>query len=70
MCVCVLGQPSPPLRAPLTDVLGVNRHQHVDQPLRQQQAEAQQHESLQHHGASGPDVGQQQPELPAEASPR
>lgn len=67
---CGIAPPSPQTAERLTDVLGVNGNQHVDQPLRQQQTETQQHQALQNRSAVGPHVGNQQPQLPAQAAPR
>lgn len=53
----------------LTDVLGVNRHEHINQPLRQQESNTQQHQNLQSRRSFGPNIRQQQPELPPKTLP-
>lgn len=53
----------------LTNVLGVNRNQHVHQSLCCQQAHTQQHESLQRRSSFGPDVWQQHAHLPPKVLP-
>lgn len=53
----------------LADVLGVNRHEHINQPLRQQESNTQQHQNLQSRRSFGPNIRQQQPELPPKTLP-